>query len=73
VECAASVFMVEMSHLYFRDIYSRLTRLHVIVTLKTTAVNTFNFVCRDTSPRMLGHGCVTESSKSHYGNCFGAK
>ena len=67
--------MVEMSHLYFGDIYSRLIRLHVIIiTLKTTAVNTFNFVCcHDTSPKMLGHGCVAESSGPHYGNCFGAK
>jgi len=66
--------MVEMNHLYFGDLYSRLTRLHAIIrTLNTKAVNTFNFVCCDTSPRMLGRGCVPESSGSHYGNCFGAK
>lgn len=30
----------------------------IIITLKTTALKTFNFVCPDTSPRMLGEAIV---------------
>jgi hypothetical protein len=54
-ECATSVFIVEMSHLYFGDMCSRFTRLRgIIITLKTTAMKTSNFVCLDSCPRILG-------------------